>query len=165
MLLVLAAASGGCRGIIGYEDLVLDTDASVPIGASDAAGPGAIDSGTHAPSDASAAADTATGVDAAKPPIDECTGLAVPDCFPCCRTHYGPEFAQLKQLAQNQCYCNGHGCETECGSWCGDPSTPPPAGPCGKCLDDKLRSCQTVLSTCNGQANCAPAAGCVERCQ
>lgn len=159
LALLALLALGGCRGIIGYEDFVLDPDAS----ADGARGSSASDGG-DAGTPGDSAADTSVGPDGSKPTDDCASKPDLPQCFGCCRGAYGNEWNQLKMLALNQCYCAGKGCETECGSWCVNPAGAPPMGPCGLCLDTKMRACTSVLTTCKGQANCAPAAVCVESC-
>lgn len=164
-LTILAIAStlvGGCRAVIGYEDVTLASDAggTSEAGASDG---GALDSG-------GSVTDGGTGTDTGAPPptdggpTDTCDQQ--PDlgqCLRCCRTAYPQAFAQLNQVAMGQCYCGGQGCDTECNTWCPSPNVAPPPT-CGQCTDLKLKSCSAALKSCRLQAGCTPAADCTERC-
>lgn len=162
-VVLLASLAGGCRAVIGYEDVSLVTDGG---GISTPTDGGATNDGGGAIADTGA-----NPIDTGLPPPPPDSGPAdscgeQPDlgqCLRCCRTAYPQAFAQLNQVAMGQCYCGGQGCDTECNAWCPSPSTAPPPV-CGQCTDVKLKACTAALKSCRLQAGCTPAADCTERC-
>lgn len=191
-LVVLAMTAGavGCRGIIGYEDLVVDNrqgpsadggsfdssvnDAGVG-GSGDAAaggdGGGVVDDAGGTLDDAgnqdsgTVTADAGIGGGDAGPPPNDCSQLTTTAaCVSCCRTSNPNSFQAVMQATQGNCFCAQKGCDSDCSSYCPVPGSQP-TGQCSNCIATQLRNaCQSELANCTSGTACYAAATCVESC-
>ena len=170
-LVALASAAGGCRAIVGIEDLAL-VEAGAEGGAHDAG-----------PTDSSGGMDSATqdsgGMDSAH--VDSgstcgSTNTTRGPCGMCCASQAGnmaqQQFMQLamQQFGAGSCacmICSGGGappCSPQtvvCGG-----STQIGMTMCGGCINNLLiaNTCPNLITACETNATCKPLADCMATC-
>jgi len=157
---------GGCRGVLGIEDLDVV-----------AGGTGKTEAGSDAPS----GTDAAMGTDARSdgPPISSidagCQATSGMACGMCCRmaTVLAAGFTKLESLAhQTGCVCGGAACTNECQSeLC---ANQPAKMTCGGCVDMALRMtpggpalsapCQSAIDECTADLDCNAVLTCEHSC-
>lgn len=153
---------GGCRGVLGIEDLDVVAD-----GGGDAT---RADAKVDSPFDASVT-DTSTA-DVTVP--NKCAVDA--DCPKCCHDDPAlrPAFARLGQYAKaTSCICGTAPCSStaECGADICTGSTGAPAGGCLQCVDMQIRpaagtsQCANAKTQCNGDSSCKPFLDCITSCK
>ena len=155
----LLAVLGGCRAVLGIDELELASDA----------GDGAA---RDAPSDVLDAQAADTGADA--PVTSSCARAA--DCPKCCREDVSLRdgFGRLERLAADAgCICGAAPCQQECspGS-CAAPGGGPSTPTCGGCVDMQSRPpsgsapCTTAKARCAADLQgCKPALDCITSCR
>lgn len=174
LLLLVAFGLGGCRAIVGIQDLGLadggkhDSGEPTDGEAADSSAPdtssadsGSVDSG---PDDSGNAGDAN--------PYATCNGQPGEACPACCRMATGMDYGKLQGYARmTSCLCTSTAtCSTDCATTiC---ATPPsmnmPGMTCAMCVDMQLVSsaaaCQSARSQCAGDTTCAAAVQCLAGC-
>ena len=152
---------GGCRGVLGIEDLDVAADG----------GAATADAQVDSPSDANVT-DTSPADVTVPTKCAEAT-----DCPKCCHDDatLRPAFAKLGQYAKGMgCICGTAPCSsstTECGAdVCTNLPSPPAAG-CLQCIDMQIRpaagtpQCANAKNQCNGDSSCKPFLDCISSCK